>query len=40
MLRMCAEMGFHVEADQEDIGIRSVRLKLGAQAKEHADAAT
>ncbi len=29
MLRMCAEMGFHVEADPDDIGIRNVRLKLG-----------
>jgi acetyltransferase len=34
MLRMCAEMGFHVEVDQDDVGIRSVNLKLGARAKE------
>ncbi len=42
MLRMCAEMGFHVEADPDDLGIRSVQLELGARAKERsrADAGT
>ncbi len=26
-------MGFHIEADQGDVGIRNVRLKLGRDAK-------
>jgi len=29
MLKMCAEMGFHIAADPEDLGIRNVELKLG-----------
>jgi acetyltransferase len=40
MLRMCAEMGFHVEADPDDIGIRNVRLKLGGIATGSACAQT
>jgi acetyltransferase len=33
MLRMCAEMGFAIEADKSDLGIRNVRLRLGGDAK-------
>ena len=33
MLRMCAEMGFAIEADKSDLGIRNVRLRLGRDAK-------
>jgi len=28
MLKMCAEMGFRIEADEGDLGIRNVQLKL------------
>jgi acetyltransferase len=28
MLKMCRELGFEIEADPEDLGLRNVRLKL------------
>ncbi len=40
MLRMCAEMGFHVEADPDDLGIRDVRLKLDANGAARAQTGT
>lgn len=40
MLQMCTEMGFHVEADPSDAGIRSVRLELNGDAKPRASAKT
>ncbi len=36
MLRMCEEMGFHIEADPGDAGIRDVRLNLHGVAKDKA----
>ncbi len=33
MLQMCAEMGFEIGTDARDAGIRTVRLKLGADAR-------
>jgi acetyltransferase len=33
MLRMCDEMGFHIEAEDDDAGVRKVTLKLDQEAK-------
>ncbi len=33
MLKMCSEMGFHIEPDPGDVGLRNVELKLGEATK-------
>jgi acetyltransferase len=40
MLRMCDEMGFHIEAEGDDAGVRDVRLNLRGDAKAAARAQT